>query len=87
MRKSFRGLSALVRNQLRHNPLSGRYFLFINRCNAQVKMLHLNRTDYWLWAKRLLQVTLDIVLLDRATDEAASLQRPSCPSQRRFFLP
>lgn len=24
MRKSFRGLSALVRNQLKHDPLSGR---------------------------------------------------------------
>lgn len=53
MRKSFRGLSALVRNQLNHDPLSGQYFVFINRRKTQMKMLYFSRTGYCLWAKRL----------------------------------
>lgn len=55
MRKSFRGLSALVRNQLKHNPLSGQYFVFINRRKTQMKMLYFTPTGYCLWAKRLEQ--------------------------------
>ncbi|MBK1850959.1 IS66 family insertion sequence element accessory protein TnpB [Marinobacter sp. 1-4A] len=39
MRKSFRGLSALVRNQLKHDPLCGQYFVFVNRRKTQMKML------------------------------------------------
>jgi len=48
MRKSFRGLSALVRNQLKHDPLSGQYFVFVNRRKTQMKMLYFNRTGYCL---------------------------------------
>jgi transposase len=55
MRKSFRGLSALVRNQLQHDPLSGQYFVFINRRKTQMKMLYFTPTGYCLWAKRLEQ--------------------------------
>jgi transposase len=53
MRKSFRGLSALVRNQLKHDPLSGQYFVFVNRRKTQMKMLYFTATGYCLWAKRL----------------------------------
>ena len=55
MRKSFRGLSALVRNQLQHDPLSGQYFVFVNRRKTQMKMLYFAATGYCLWAKRLEQ--------------------------------
>ena len=55
MRKSFRGLSALVRNQLKHDPLSGQYFVFVNRRKTQMKMLYFTATGYCLWAKRLEQ--------------------------------
>ena len=55
MRKSFRGLSALVRNQLNQDPLSGQYFVFINRRKTQMKMLYFTPTGYCLWAKRLEQ--------------------------------
>ena len=55
MRKSFRGLSALVRNQLQHDPLSGQYFVFINRRKTQMKMLYFTPTGFCLWAKRLEQ--------------------------------
>lgn len=55
MRKSFKGLSALVRNQLRHDPLSGQYFVFANRRKTQMKMLYFSATGYCLWSKRLEQ--------------------------------
>jgi transposase len=55
MRKSFRGLSAQVRNHLQHDPLSGQYFVFINRRKTQMKMLYFTPTGYCLWAKRLEQ--------------------------------
>ena len=55
MRKSFRGLSALVRNQLKQNPLSGHYFAFVNRRRTQMKVLYFTPTGYCLWAKRLEQ--------------------------------
>ena len=41
MRKSFDGLSGLVRNHLRDDPLSGRWFVFINRRRTILKILAL----------------------------------------------
>ena len=55
MRKSFKGLSGMVRNQLKQDPLSGHYFVFINRRKTQMKMLYFTATGYCLWAKRLEQ--------------------------------
>lgn len=55
MRKSFDGLSALVRNQLGHNPLSGHYFVFVNQRKTQMKVLYFEPSGYCVWAKRLEQ--------------------------------
>lgn len=55
MRKSFQGLSALVRNQLKQDPLSGYYFVFINKRKTQMKVLYFTPTGYCVWAKRLEQ--------------------------------
>ena len=55
MRKSFQGLSALVKNQLGHNPLSGQYFVFVNRRKTQMKILYFEPSGYCLWSKRLEQ--------------------------------
>ena len=55
MRKSFNGLIALVRTQLLHDPLSGQYFVFVNRRKTQMKMLYFSPSGYCLWAKRLEQ--------------------------------
>jgi transposase len=41
MRKSFDGLSALVKHQLQEDPLSGQLFVFINRRRTQMKVLYL----------------------------------------------
>ena len=53
MRKSFDGLSALVKNHLHENPLGGHLFVFISRRQTQVKILYFDRSGYCLWSKRL----------------------------------
>ena len=55
MRKSFTGLSALVKNQLQEDPLSGQLFVFINKRKTQMKVLYFDRTGYCIWGKRLEQ--------------------------------
>ena len=53
MRKSYNGLSALVKNQLGDDPLSGAWYAFINRKRTQMKILYFDRSGYAIWAKRL----------------------------------
>ena len=55
MRKSYDGLSALVKSQLEEDPLSGQLFVFINRKGNQVKVLYFDRSGYCIWSKRLEQ--------------------------------
>jgi transposase len=55
MRKSFDGLSALVKTKLAEDPLSGQLFTFINRRRTQLKVLYFDRGGYCVWAKRLEQ--------------------------------
>jgi len=55
MRKSFTGLSALVKTQLEEDPLSGQLFVFINRRRTQIKVLYFDRSGYCIWMKRLEQ--------------------------------
>lgn len=39
MRKSFNGLSALVKHRLSEDPLSGHLYVFVNRRKTQMKIL------------------------------------------------
>jgi transposase len=55
MRKSFDGLSSLVKEKLSENPLSGQLFVFVNRRRTYLKALYFDRSGYALWAKRLEQ--------------------------------
>lgn len=55
MRKSYNGLSALARNQLRQDPLSGHYFVFVNRRKTMMKVLYFESSGYCIWSKRLEQ--------------------------------
>lgn len=55
MRKSFDGLSALVRHRLELDPLSGHCFVFVNRRKTQMKILYFDQTGYCIWSKRLEQ--------------------------------
>ena len=53
MRRSFDGLSALVRNHLAADPTSGDWFAFINRRRTQIKVLVFEEGGYCVWSKRL----------------------------------
>lgn len=55
MRKSFDGLSVLVKSMLQEDPLSGQLFVFINRRRTQIKVLYFDRSGYCIWMKRLEQ--------------------------------
>ena len=53
LRKGFDGLSALVREELGRDPLSGDLFLFVSRNRIRAKVLHWDGTGLCLYAKRL----------------------------------
>lgn len=53
MRRSFDGLSALVRNDLRADPTGGNWFVFINKRQTMLKILSFDGDGYWIWSKRL----------------------------------
>ncbi|MGD8174426.1 IS66 family insertion sequence element accessory protein TnpB [Marinimicrobium sp. ARAG 43.8] len=55
MRKSYNGLSALVKSHLEQDPLSGHYFVFVNRRKTMMKVLYFEPSGYCVWSKRLEQ--------------------------------
>lgn len=76
MRKSFRGLSGIVREKLCADPLSGHVFCFVNRRRTMLKLLVHVRSGYAIYYRRLSRGTFQLppidegqsqVLLDPAT--------------------
>lgn len=57
LRMSFEGLSNQVREVLRHDPLAGHVFVFLNRRKTMVKLLVYTRGGYTIVHKRLEQGT------------------------------
>ncbi len=53
MRKGFDGLSAVVRQTLRRDPMSGELFVFINRRRDRVKILYWDRSGWVIFYKRI----------------------------------
>lgn len=53
MRKSFDGLSALVRSGLGGDPLSGDLYVFRNKRGDRLKLLYWDADGLAVWAKRL----------------------------------
>ncbi|MGH8268555.1 MAG: IS66 family insertion sequence element accessory protein TnpB [Steroidobacteraceae bacterium] len=53
MRRSFDGLSAMVRHELRADPCDGSLYCFINRRATQIRVLYFDRSGFCVWAKRL----------------------------------
>lgn len=53
MRKSFEGLSDLVRHRMGGDPLSGHLFVFVNRRKTRLKLLYFDGSGLWVCAKRL----------------------------------
>jgi transposase len=71
MRKGFDTLAALVREFLRHDPLSGHLFLFVGRGKDRLKILHWENGGYWIWYKRLEEGTFR---LPAVSPQAASVE-------------
>ena len=57
MRKGIIGLSGLVRNVMKQDPLSGHCFCFINKNRNHIKILYWDITGYCLWSKKLTKGT------------------------------
>lgn len=53
MRKSYNGLSGIVREKLRADPMSRDLFLFCNRAKNRLKVLVYDEAGAWVLAKRL----------------------------------
>jgi len=64
MRKSFDGLSGIIRNELDGNPCSGDVFIFINRLRNKIKLLHWQGIGFTLYYKRLEEGTFELLDYD-----------------------
>jgi len=53
MRKSFEGLSGMVREKLNADPHSGHWFVFCNKSRTRLKVLIWDGSGLWVCAKRL----------------------------------
>lgn len=67
MRKSFDGLSGLVRNSLKQDVMSGDVFIFINRRGDRIKLLMWDVTGFALYYKRLERGTFERPILQAGT--------------------
>ena len=61
MRKSFDGLSGIIKNERLGNPVSGDVFIFVNRRRDRIKFLVWDRSGFWLFYKRLEKGTFQIL--------------------------
>jgi transposase len=68
MRKSFDGLSGLVREGLTKDPLNGDVFIFFNARRTQVKLLVWERDGFAIWYKRLEKGTFELPVRDEKTN-------------------
>ena len=71
MRKSFNGLSGIVRAELGADPVSGDVYIFVNRRRDRVKLLVWDRTGFVLLYKHLQQGTFELPAFD---EQASSCQ-------------
>ena len=61
MRKSFDGLSGIVRGIFGGDPADGSLFLFVNKRRDRIKALWWDGDGFVLWYKRLEQGTFEVV--------------------------
>ena len=61
MRKSFDGLTGLVRGTFGSDPADGSLFLFVNKRRDRIKALRWEGDGFVIWYKRLEQGTFEVV--------------------------
>lgn len=71
MRKSFDGLSGLVRAVFQADPLDGSLFLFLNRRRDRIKLLYWDGDGLALWYKRLERGSFEMI---PAADGSATVE-------------
>jgi transposase len=100
MRKSFNGLIALTESALKKDPLSGSFFVFVNRRRDRIKILYWGQTGFCIWYQQLQQGTFQLPSHD-SLDEQDTLEvtrsqlslildgidLSSARQRRRFQLP
>ncbi len=67
MRKGVDGLSGLVRDSLKRDPLGGDIFIFFNGRRNQVKLLLWERDGFSIYYKRLERGTYELPSIDAQT--------------------
>ena len=70
MRKGYDGLSGLVREEFRQDPLSGDVFIFLNRYRNRIKLLQWQEDGFVIYCKRLEKGTFE---LPKSTSNHASM--------------
>ena len=60
MRKGYDGLSGLVRNEWKKDPLSGDVFIFISKRRDKIKLLHWQNDGFIIYSKRLEKGTFEL---------------------------
>jgi transposase len=60
MRKSFDGLSGIINNNLKEDPLSGGVYIFLNKRKTLIKLLLWDGDGFWIFYKRLEKGTFQI---------------------------
>ena len=53
LRKAVNGLSAIVQEDMKEDPFSGRVYLFCNSGRKLLKAIYWDKTGFWLCQKRL----------------------------------
>ena len=71
MRKSFDGLSGLIKNTLGLNPITGDVFIFINKRRDKIKLLHWQGVSFTLYYKRLEKGTFELPQYDDSVKSIA----------------
>lgn len=60
MRKGYDGLSGLVRNEFKLNPLCGDVFIFLSKQRNKIKLLHWQGDGFVIYSKRLEKGTFEL---------------------------
>lgn len=81
MRKGYDGLSGLVRNEFKKDPLCGDVFIFLSRTRNKIKLLHWQGDGFCIYSKRLEKGTFEI-----PKENAINLAIEISPHQLQFII-